>query len=141
MGTPSASYASSSSTNFAPSFAASPMSTRPASCMSTLSTMSQISESTRKCSADVHTAWQRYDAACARLDGGITKGIRLVEVPWPPAGNVCGFLPADGPSIRKQKLRRALLRWHPDKWHKALEVSPDRLELAAKLAQITQQIL
>merc|ERR1712232_213720 len=95
-------------------------------------------------SACFRGTWAAYDAACGKLEAALARKVRplkVADVPSPPHSSVCGLLPEDSPAERKRKLRRALLRWHPDKWHAALETSPDRLELADKLAKITQQIL
>lgn len=98
----------------------------------------------RHCVADACGAWAVHDAACAELEARLARRerpLRAADVPWPPRRDVCGFHPEDGPAERKRKLRRALLRWHPDKWHGALEVSPEKAKLAARLAEVTQQIL
>eukprot|EP00928_Gymnodinium_smaydae_P041950 TRINITY_DN28329_c0_g1_i1.p1 TRINITY_DN28329_c0_g1~~TRINITY_DN28329_c0_g1_i1.p1 ORF type:complete len:418 (-),score=29.34 TRINITY_DN28329_c0_g1_i1:226-1479(-) len=89
--------------------------------------------------------WTKYNAAFAKLEDTIMRGhvsaLRADDLPWPPRGNVCGFSTQDSPVERKQKLRKALKRWHPDKWHRILEVSSERGVLATRLADITQQIL
>ena len=42
----------------------------------------------------------------------------LADVPWPPPGcPVSGARRADPAELRKQRLKLALLRWHPDKFN------------------------
>jgi len=95
-------------------------------------------------SACFRGTWAAYDAAFPKLEADLARKARplkVADVPWPPGSSVCGLLPEDGPLERKKKLNKALLRWHPDKWHVALEASPERGQLARKLAEVTQQIL
>lgn len=96
-------------------------------------------------SSDSLGRWVAYNAAFAKQEAQIARGegatLRAADVAWPPLNNVCGFRSEDGPRERKIKLHKALLRWHPDKWHHILEVAPNRGELATRLADVTQQIL
>lgn len=136
------------SSTIAPSCAASsapstPAASRPSSRALSMSQERPISRSSGL-SVGFRGAWAAYNSACAKLEADLRRRatpLRVSDVPWPPTGSVCGFVPEDGPKERKQKLRKALLRWHPDKWHGALEKSPEKAELAERLQGITQQIL
>lgn len=104
---------------------------------------SAVSVSSRASTTASSCQWATYNATWAHQEGqlGTLRGVRAADVPWPPKGNVCGIRPGDGKDVRRQKLRSALLRWHPDKWHAALDASSDRGELGRRLAEVTQQIL
>jgi len=65
-------------------------------------------------------------------------------VPWPSLlPTVSGISPDDGPGERKQKLRAAVLRWHPDKWGRILESirAGDRAQVMERVKGVTRRIL
>ena len=77
--------------------------------------------------------------------------VPLAEVPFPPSGDPAGLLAAgvarggdDGnAAARKKLLRKALLRWHPDKWAGVMgRVREGELEaFAERLREITQRLV
>lgn len=53
----------------------------------------------------------RFEASSAHADWGLN------DVPWPPAGScVTGIRVGDSTEAQRQRLKLALLRWHPDKF-------------------------
>ena len=74
--------------------------------------------------------------------------VRLSDVPFPPSKDPAGLAEAGlvrggDASQRKKLLRKALLRWHPDKWAKVTgkvreaELAP----LGERLREITQALV
>ena len=88
-------------------------------------------------------AFSEWEATNAAADV-----IRLADVPFPPrrdpAGLVeAGLLRGGDEAQRKGLLRKALLRWHPDKWGKVIGkiATSEHAELGRRLATITQALV
>lgn len=69
----------------------------------------------------------------------------LADVPWPkelPA-TVSEVSSADSLDERKRKLRKAVLRWHPDKWGRAIPLfgEAERAEVLERVKAVTRRIL
>jgi len=69
----------------------------------------------------------------------------LAEVPWPkelPA-TVSEVSSVDSLADRKRKLRKAVLRWHPDKWARAIPLfgEAERTEVLERVKAVTRRIL
>jgi len=66
-------------------------------------------------------------------------------VPFPPGSDPAGFstVAAAAMAERKKLLRKALLRWHPDKWASVLPhiKEADRSAMADQLSTVTQAIV
>lgn len=71
-------------------------------------------------------------------------GLGLADIPWPTVlPTVSGIEATDGPKERKQKLRTAVLRWHPDKWAPVLGHirAAEQKEVLDRVAAVTRRIL
>ena len=58
------------------------------------------------------------------------------HVPLPPRGQAIG--PATSLAEWQQNTKRALLRWHPDKWAARMQALPEGEAEAAQLKQLTE---
>eukprot|EP00897_Mesotaenium_endlicherianum_P002008 jgi/Mesen1/1835/ME000142S01004 len=58
--------------------------------------------------------WFEISAAAAAKKK--TKKLILEDIPWPPPGNPLFLERGDSLEVRKRKLKKALLIWHPDKF-------------------------
>ena len=71
--------------------------------------------------------------------------VSLRDVPFPPSHDPAGFetVPSQGRAEQKRLLRKALLRWHPDKWATVLPcvTEADRSVIANQLSVVTQAIV
>ena len=75
----------------------------------------------------------------------------VADVPFPPSSDPAGVVQAtrglsskeEVRAATKKALRRALLRWHPDKWQAVLQkVHPEeQVAIGELLAAITQAIV
>mmetsp|Transcript_17317 Transcript_17317/g.30373 ORF Transcript_17317/g.30373 Transcript_17317/m.30373 type:complete len:304 (-) Transcript_17317:267-1178(-) len=86
------------------------------------------------------TGWDDFEQRL--VQGG---SLQLADVPWPeeaPA-TVSGVAESDSAEQRKLKLRKAVLRWHPDKWGPALPrfSEADQPVLLERVKAITRRIL
>jgi len=62
--------------------------------------------------------------------------VSAADIPWPPAGmTVSGIAHCDNGQQRKAKLKKALLRWHPDKWHTVVQKIP-----ASQQSQVLERV-
>jgi hypothetical protein len=103
------------------------------------------------------TSWAEYDRAFEGFETSLAsvphglESVRLADIPFPPAADPAGLAEAgvsrstteEGESLRKRLLRRALLRWHPDKWAAVVAKvrAEDKAALAERLGAITQALL
>ena len=77
--------------------------------------------------------------------------VRLADIPFPPRNDIAGIAEAGlrgvssdaAAAARKKLLRKALLRFHPDKWAAVLGKvrAEDRAALGDELSTITQALL
>ena len=109
-----------------------------------------------------HTKWSDFDKAFTAFEANLSNvpsglaAVRLADIPFPPANDPAGIgesglvrgkgtsdAGSNGKSSRKVLLRKALLRWHPDKWAGVMsKVRPeDKGRLGEELAAITQALL
>lgn len=91
-------------------------------------------------------SFAEYDAAWSAFGAEIRKGgcISFADVPWPvglPA--VSGVSADDNLRERRQKLKAAVLRWHPDKWSPVLARvrEEERAAVMEKVQEVTRKIL
>ena len=76
-------------------------------------------------------SWQEFEASPEQT------GLAMAALPWPPENvPVSGVRRSDSDAARKQRLKRAMLRWHPDKFMAAHErrIAPE--EVAAVLERV-----
>lgn len=59
--------------------------------------------------------YSQYEDCWTRVTRG-AQDIHYGDIPWPPADNPLLLLRSDSLEVQKQKLKSALLRWHPDKF-------------------------
>lgn len=88
-------------------------------------------------------AWGIFErqVAAALSQGG---AVRFDDVPWPTLlPSVAGICPGDGAQAQKDKLRTAVLRWHPDKWGKVLGLvcEDHRARVMDGVKCVTQRLL
>lgn len=91
--------------------------------------------------AEFDAHWARFEQRASALGA---RDLRLVDVPWPTSlTSVSGISASDSLDVRKRKLRAALVRWHPDKWHKLLECihESDRTMVVEKVKEVTRRII
>ena len=85
-----------------------------------------------------------FDAAYVEWEAHASsmQTLRLAEVPFPPRRDPAGLSGGDT-SQHKALLRKALLRWHPDKWMALAEKIPkeEHGELGRRLSTITQALV
>ena len=102
-------------------------------------------------------SWSGFDAAFAAFEANLANvpaglpSVRLADIPFPPRGDPAGLSEAgvrsgnseEAASGRKKLLRKALLRWHPDKWGAVLGKvrEEDKARLGEELAAITQALI
>ena len=95
-------------------------------------------------------SWVAFDAAFTEFEKRqlSLEVVRLAEVPFPPRNDpaglrAAGLLRGGDVSERKKLLRKALLRWHPDKWQAlSSKVPPEDFgRLGELLGQITQELV
>lgn len=89
--------------------------------------------------AEYHRAWEAVEA---KVQAG--AALHSADIPWPGGlPSVAGIAPGDGPADKKRKLRAALLRWHPDKWHTYLEkvVPNEREDVLSRVKDVTLRLL
>eukprot|EP01134_Creolimax_fragrantissima_P000711 CFRG0711T1 len=58
---------------------------------------------------------QQHEARWGKFESNYSKPIKFHHIPW-PGQNVPGILRKDTIEIMKKKIRKATLRWHPDKF-------------------------
>lgn len=90
--------------------------------------------------AEYDTAWKLFEDGLKGQGGDVGAA----DVPWPAGlASVSGVQAADSAKERKQKLRAAVLRWHPDKWMCVLQrVRPEeRADVMARVQEVTRRIL
>ena len=91
--------------------------------------------------------WAEYNSAFEAFEARLPtlEAVGLGDVPFPPSHDPAGFstLGAHATSERKKLLRKALLRWHPDKWATVLPrvIAADRSVVADRLSVVTQAIV
>ena len=98
-------------------------------------------------------SWSQFDAAFIAWEVAAASSdtIRLADVPFPPPGDPAGLneagllrtAGAEAAGQRKKLLRKALLRWHPDKWMRVTgKIDPsEHGELGERLSAITQALV
>jgi hypothetical protein len=95
-------------------------------------------------------SWDAFDTAFAAWEARAANeaAVRLKDVPFPPSSDpagLCekGLLRGGDAGERKKLLRKALLRWHPDKWMVVIGKLPDaeKSALGERLSTITQEIV
>ena len=104
------------------------------------------------------TSWAEYDRAFETFETSLAsvphglESVRLADIPFPPRADPAGLVEAaaytrgtaeEAAAARKRLLRRALLRWHPDKWAAVVGKvrAEDKAALAERLGAITQALL
>ena len=96
--------------------------------------------------------WGAFDAAFHEWEERASREeqIRLRDVPFPPARDPAGLGElrhagggAEAVAQRKKLLRKALLRWHPDKWMALCVKMADeeKAALGERLSAITQALV
>lgn len=87
-------------------------------------------------------AWASFERMLKQAEGPV---LQPTDVPWPaaPPATVSGALSQDGPEERKAKLRAAVLRWHPDKWGRALPLFREEhmQKVLEQVKEVTRRIL
>lgn len=70
--------------------------------------------------------------------------IRFSDIPWPPIDNPLLLEAGDSPMIIKNKMKRALLIWHPDKFSCTLGSrldDRDRKKIEVQANSVLQKLL
>lgn len=100
-----------------------------------------------------YASFEEFDVAFARFEenlANVPRGVPVValsDIPLPPCSDPAGVSGIRGlPSAAgecKKRLRKALLRWHPDKWSAVLDRvrDEDKAALGEKLRAITQALI
>ena len=91
-------------------------------------------------------SWAEYNAAFEAFEARLPslEAVSLSDVPFPPSSDPAGFGTVGAAATeRKRLLRKALLRWHPDKWASVLPHirEADRSAMADQLSTVTQAIV
>eukprot|EP00850_Spirogloea_muscicola_P000855 SM000003S11100 [mRNA] locus=s3:969649:977530:+ [translate_table: standard] len=60
--------------------------------------------------------YRQYVARWARITNCDSEQLTFLDIPWPPVCNPLFLESGDSADIKRVKLRRALLMWHPDKF-------------------------
>ena len=88
----------------------------------------------------------KHEAAFAKfekkLEGAGDETLRLSDLPLPPKhGSVSGASRADPVDDRKKAVKKALLRWHPDKFDLSKFHPEDRDAVKDAVADVTRRIV
>merc|ERR1711862_33004 len=92
-------------------------------------------------------SFSEFDACWLQFEARVKSGaqsLRHADVPWPTSlPTVSGVSADESPDVQKQKLRAALVRWHPDKWGNLLESiqEGDRKQVVEKVKEVTRRII
>lgn len=84
-------------------------------------------------------SWAEYDAAFEAFQSQVlrTRTFAVSQVPLPPAGHA-PVAPSATPELWHENVRKALLRWHPDKWARREAMLGDDEAEKEALKQLTQ---
>lgn len=91
--------------------------------------------------AEFDAYWARFEQ---RVSAAGTKDIRITDIPWPTTLlTISGVSTSDALDVRKRKLKAALVRWHPDKWGKLMDLihESDRTKVVEKVKEVTRRII
>jgi hypothetical protein len=102
-------------------------------------------------------SWTAFDQAFTAFEAKLPSlvEVRLADIPFPPSRDPAGLVEAgvldggasgasgEGCTRRKKLLRKALLRWHPDKWSAlaAKVCTEEHAELGRRLSELTQTLV
>jgi len=88
-------------------------------------------------------AYDAFEAAFVAFEGAPAdvSTYTMASLPWPPSGCcVSGARKGDSDERRKQRLKLALLRWHPDKFEAAHGGKLDTSQRAAIMEKVTETL-
>mmetsp|Transcript_51639 Transcript_51639/g.136426 ORF Transcript_51639/g.136426 Transcript_51639/m.136426 type:complete len:213 (+) Transcript_51639:521-1159(+) len=83
--------------------------------------------------------WEKFERSSSA-----SSTVSAAAIPWPPAGmTVSGISNSDSGQEKKSKLKKALLRWHPDKWHAVMQKIPasQQTQVLEKVKAVAQLVL
>jgi hypothetical protein len=104
-------------------------------------------EATKPRPPDRFTSFEEFDEAWSQFEQRAKAGetsLQFADVPWPTSlATVSGVNACESLDARKQKLRAALVRWHPDKWGKLLDsiCEAERPRVVEKVKEVTRRII
>lgn len=92
---------------------------------------------------EYNAAWSAFEQKL-KAASSATPHLGMADIPWPNGLlTVSGIVAGDAKAEKKQKLKAAVLRWHPDKWAPVLSAVRDqeRAEVIQKVQEVTRRIL
>lgn len=86
-------------------------------------------------------SWAEYDEAFTLFWDGCTRThtVSVRDIPLPPAGHA-PIAPSSNPEEWHRSVRKAELRWHPDKWAKVLRMLDGDEAQQTKLKQLCEKM-